>query len=59
MFESQHFFIICILFFLIKKNTIENPKYNFFSFLYEIRKKRRKEELFVSIRFRNFVQHSF
>ena len=28
--ELQHFFIRCIFFFLIQKNTIENPKFNFF-----------------------------
>ena len=29
-FEMQHFFIRFIFFFLIQKNTIENPKFNFF-----------------------------
>ena len=29
-FELQHFFIRCIFFFLIRKNTIKNPKFNFF-----------------------------
>ena len=29
-FEWQHFFIGCIFFILILKNTIVNPKFNFF-----------------------------
>ena len=32
-FESQHFFIRCIFFFLIKKYTIENPKFNFLTII--------------------------
>ena len=38
-FESQYFFIRCIFFFLIQKNTIENPKFNFLTIICEIRKK--------------------
>ena len=30
-FELQHFFKRCIFFFLIQKNNIENPKFNFFN----------------------------
>ena len=32
-FELQHFLIRCIFFFLIEKNTIENPKYDFLTII--------------------------
>ena len=38
-FEMLYFFIICIFLFLIKKNTNENPKFNFLTLIYEIREK--------------------
>ena len=44
---------------IILKNTIENPKFNFLTIIYEIRKKRIFAKLFVSIRSTYFVWHSF
>ena len=38
-FESKHFFIRCILFILIKKNTIGNLKFNFLTIICELQKK--------------------
>ena len=54
-FESTHFFIRCIFFFLIKKNTIENLKFKFLTIICGIQKKRRNAKLFTSIRSTNFV----
>ena len=54
-FESQHFFIRCILFFLILKNTIENPKFNFLTIISEIRKNLSFQNCSNSIRSTNFV----
>ena len=54
-FEPQHFFIRCIFFFLIQKNTIENPKFNILTKICEMRKKRKFAKLFVSIRSTNSV----
>ena len=58
-FESQHFFIRRIFFFLIKKNTIENQKFNFLTIICEIQKnvslKNCFEKLFVSVRSTNYV----
>ena len=48
-----------IFLFNTKKNTIENPKFIFLTKICEIRKKRKFAKLFVSIRFTNFVGHSF
>ena len=33
-FESQHFFIRCIFFFLISKNTVENRKFKFLTIIH-------------------------
>ena len=41
------------IFFLIWQNTIENPKFNFLTTTYEIRKKYKFAKLFVSIRSTN------
>ena len=49
-FKQQHFSIRCIFFFLIKKITIENLKFNFSTKICEIRKKPKFGKLFVSIR---------
>ena len=58
-FELQHFFIRCIFFFLIQKNTIENPKFNFFNNNMCNTKKRKNAKLFVLKRSTIFVSHSF
>ena len=53
-FESPHFFIRWI-FFLIYKNNIENPKFNFLTIICEIWKKRKSPKSFVLIGSTNFV----
>ena len=54
-FESQHFFIRCTFFFLIKINTIGNSNFKFLTKICEIRKKRKIVKLFVLMRSTNFV----
>ena len=58
-FESLHFLMRCIFIFLVQKNTIENRKFKFLTIICEIGKKLRNAKLFTSIRFKNFVWHSF
>ena len=57
IYESKlkHFHIRCISFYLIKKNTIENLKFNFLTIICEIGKKRKLPKLFVLIKSRNCV----
>ena len=43
------------IFFLIKKNTVENPKFNFLTKICEIQKKHKFAKFFVSVRSTNFV----
>ena len=55
--EKTGFIKVSVYLFLIIKNTIENPKFNFLTIIQvcEIRKKRRFAKLFISIRSTNFV----